>query len=274
MAMKLRFWGVRGSLPTPGPGTLRYGGNTPCVSVQCGPHLLILDAGSGLRALGDTLDGGIIADMLLSHVHIDHICGLPFFRPMFDPATRLRVWGGGLAPAEPIADAVGRSLRAPLMPNLDAAFRAEIAYRDITPGATFTPQPGLTVASFAVDHPGGALAFRIGWDGASLCYVTDAENAAGPPDPALARFVAGADVLICDATYTDADYPARIGWGHSTWEGAIRLADAAGTGTLVLFHHDHGRDDAAMDVIAAAAAARRPATLAAQESMEISIPGG
>lgn len=273
MTMALRFWGVRGSLPTPGPGTLRYGGNTPCVSLRCGPHLLILDAGSGLRALGDTFAGGISADMLLSHVHIDHICGLPFFRPMFDPATRLRIWGGGLTPAEPIAAAVGRSLRAPLMPNLDAAFRAAIDYRDVVSGETFMPHPGLTVASLAVDHPGGALGFRIGWGGASLCYITDAENAAGPPDPALSAFVAGTDMLICDASYTDAEYPARIGWGHSTWEGAIRLADAAGAGTLVLFHHDFAHDDAAMDAIAAAAATRRPGTLTAREGMEISLPG-
>ncbi len=126
MTMSLCFWGVRGSLPTPGPATLRYGGNTPCVTLRCGPHLLILDAGSGLRALGDTLEGSVTADLLLSHVHIDHICGLPFFRQMFDPATRLRIWGGGLQPVEPIAAAVGRSLSAPLMPNLNAALSTAV----------------------------------------------------------------------------------------------------------------------------------------------------
>ena len=159
------------------------------------------------------------------------------------------------------------------MPNLDAAFRATIDYRDVAPGETFMPHSGLTVASFAVDHPGGALAYRIAWGGASLSYVTDAENAAGPPDAALAAFVAGADLLICDASYSDAEYPDRVGWGHSTWEGAIRLANAAGAGTLVLFHHDFAHDDDTMDSIAAAAATRRPGTLAAREGLEITLSG-
>lgn len=272
--MRLRFWGVRGSLPTPGPTTLRYGGNTPCVSLHCGPHLVILDAGSGMRDLGEALGAGVDADVLLSHAHIDHICGLPFFRPAYDPTARLRVWGGGLVPAEGIEAAVARSLRAPMMPNLDAAFRARVDYHDIVVGAPFDLQPGLRIATIALDHPGGSLGFRITWGGASLCYLTDAEQRSGRIDPALVRFVAGTDLLICDATYTEPEYASRVGWGHSTWKAALGLAAAGGTGPLVLFHHDPSRNDDALDAIAATAAALRPGTLVAREGMEIALRGG
>ncbi len=274
--MTMRFWGVRGSLPSPGPATLRYGGNTICVALRCGPHLLILDAGSGLRALGNALaDAGEAtdADLLLSHTHLDHICGLPFFQPVYDPRARLRIWGGHLTPPDSIAAAVRRSLREPLMPNIDAAFRASVSYHDFTAGDAPLVRPSVRVETIALRHPGGSIGYRINWAGASLCYVTDTELLPGRIDAALVAFVAGADVLIQDSTYTDVEYLARVGWGHSTWQEAVRLADAAAVRTLVLFHHDPAHDDAAMDEIAAAAAEHRPGTLVAQESMEITISG-
>src|SRR5258708_34260000 len=144
--MALVFWGVRGSLPSPGPSTVRYGGNTLCIELRCGPHLLILDAGSGLREFGSALIASgapVNTDILLSHTHLDHICGLPFFAPMYDPKARLRFWGGHLTPPDGIAQALGRSWRAPLMPDLDAAFRAEIEYRACAPGEFLRLPPGL-----------------------------------------------------------------------------------------------------------------------------------
>lgn len=275
--MNLRFWGVRGSLPTPGPTTLRYGGNTPCVELRCGPHLLILDAGSGLRELGGALaetGAPVDADVLLTHTHLDHVCGLPFFGPMFDPQARLRFWGGELAPAGGIEAALRRSWQEPLMPNLDAAFRAAISFRDVVVGDELHLHPGLRVATTALRHPGGAIGYRVTWGGVSVSYITDTEHPPGGVDPALAQFVAGTDLMIYDASYTDAEYKSRLGWGHSTWQAGAALADAAAVGQLVLFHHDPDHDDTVMDRIAEAVAVRRPGSLVAREGMlmELGVP--
>ena len=272
--ISLRFWGVRGSLPTPGPSTMRYGGNTLCVEVRCGPHLLILDAGSGMRGLGGALlatDQPVAADLLLSHTHFDHICGLPFFRPLFDPQARLRIWGGHLAPAS-IADPVLASLREPFMPSLDQAARAALTFHDFAPGEVLAPHPGLAVGTMALAHPGNAVGYRIAWGGHSICYITDTEHPASGLDADLRTFVAGTDILIYDARYTDEEYESRVGWGHSTWRMAARLAEAAAVGQLVLFHHDPDHDDDAMDAIAEAAAARFKATIAAREGLCLVVP--
>ena len=266
----LRFWGVRGSLPTPGRSTLRYGGDTLCVEVRCGPHLLMLDAGSGARAFGKHLAGSgapVDADILLSHTHLDHICGLPFFAPMFDPKAQLRFWGGHLAPPSGIAEALLRGWRAPLMPDMDATFRADLAFHDFTPGEVLTLHPGLRVTTVLLHHPGNAVGYRIEWHGSSVCYITDTEHPAQGLDQNLVRFTAGTDIMIYDASFTDGEYASRVGWGHSTWRAAADLADAAQIGQLVLFHHDPGHDDAMMDLIAEEIAARRPGSVVAMEGM-------
>ncbi len=275
--LTLRFWGVRGSLPTPGPATLRYGGNTLCVELRCGPHLLILDAGSGLRELGGALAASgvpVDADILLSHTHLDHICGLPFFPAMYDPHARIRFWGGHLTPPDGIATALHRSWQAPLMPNVDAVFYAQTEFRDFAAGDDLLLHPALQVRTTALNHPGNAIGYRIEWDGASVCYITDTEHPPDGLDRNLLRFVAGADVMIYDASYTDAEYQSRIGWGHSTWRAGASLADAAGVGRLVLFHHDPDHADDTMDAIAAAVADRRPGSLVAREGMRMAIGGG
>jgi phosphoribosyl 1,2-cyclic phosphodiesterase len=256
---------------------VRYGGNTLCVELRCGPHLVILDAGSGLRGLGDALTASgtpTDADLLLTHTHLDHICGIPFFAPLSNPSTRLRIQGGHLPPPGGIEQALRLSLQAPLMPDLYGGFRAQMSCRDFKPGDRLSLQPGLEVATALLNHPGGAVAYRIEWEGNSVCYVTDNEHPADGLDTALARFVAGTDILIYDATYTEAEYRTRVGWGHSTWEVGVNLADAARVGQLVLFHHDPGHDDATMDAIGAAAAHRRPGTLVAMEGMRIRFGGG
>ena len=272
--MTLHFWGVRGSLPTPGPETVRYGGNTICVELRCGPHVLMLDGGSGargfgrfLRESGDTSD----VDILLSHTHLDHICGLPFFAPLFDKRRRCRFWGGHTMPEAGIRDALMRSWQAPLMPDMDRAFRATLAFTDFTPGETLVPHPGLEVRTVLLRHPGNAVGYRAEWGGASVCYITDTEHPAAGPDPALVRFAGGTDVLIYDASYTAEEYATRIGWGHSTWEAAAELADAANVRQLVLFHHEPSHDDEAMDAIAAAIAKRRPGSIVSSEGMVLTV---
>lgn len=272
--MIMRFWGVRGSLPAPGAATARYGGNTICVELRCGPHLLILDAGSGIRELGCVLAAQgvpIDADILLSHTHLDHICGLPFFAPMFDPGARIRLWGGHLTPPLGIADALRLSWCAPLASEMEAAFRAKVSFHDFAAGDDLKLQPRLHVTTTGLRHPGNAIGYRIEWARASLCYITDTEHPADGVDESLRRFVARADVMIYDATYTDAEYRSRLGWGHSTWSAAADLADAASVGRLILFHHDPGHNDTAMDGIARAAAARRRGTVVAREGMRLSV---
>jgi phosphoribosyl 1,2-cyclic phosphodiesterase len=248
---------------------LRYGGNTLCVELRCGPHLLMLDGGSGAREFGGNLTAPVDADILLSHTHLDHICGLPFFAPMFDPSARLRFWGGHLAAPDGIAHALARAWRSPLMPDIDAAFRASIAFQDFIPGDTLTLHPGLRVGTVALRHPGNAVGYRIEWRGSSVCYFTDTEHPARGVDQNLVRFAEGTDIMIYDASFTDGEYPSRVGWGHSTWRAAADLADAARVGKLVLFHHDPAHDDALMDAIAQSIAARRSGSVVAMEGMRL-----
>jgi phosphoribosyl 1,2-cyclic phosphodiesterase len=266
----VRFWGVRGTLPCPGPDTVRYGGNTACVEVRCGEHLLILDAGSGLRALGDVLTRSgapVTADLLLSHTHSDHICGLAAFRPCFQSRTRLHIWAGHLTPPGSIRDLVRTALSAPFQPDLVAHVRAQVDYTDFTAGDRLTLRPGIAVATAPLNHPGGATGYRIEAAGKVVTYVTDTEHRPGERDGKVLALAERADILIYDANYTDADFDAHRGWGHSTWQEAVRLARAASAKTLVLFHHDLRRDDAAMDVIASDAAAALPGTLTAREGL-------
>ena len=234
----------------------------------------MLDGGSGARLFGSALMATgvpIDADILMSHTHLDHVCGLPFFGPMYDPQARLCFWGGHMPPPEGIAGALRQSWQAPLMPDLDKAFRAQITFRDFLPGTGLEPHPGLRVATHALNHPGGAVGYRIAWDDKSVCYITDIEHLPHGMDEGLVRFVSGTNLLIYDASYTDDEYAARIGLGHSTWRVAADVADAAGVETLMLFHHDPSHDDAAMDAIAAAVAARRPGSLVAMEGMLLPV---
>jgi phosphoribosyl 1,2-cyclic phosphodiesterase len=270
-AMRLRMWGVRGGIATPGVETVRYGGNTACVELRCGPHLLILDAGTGLRNLGQKLAANpdpVAADLLISHTHLDHICGLPFFQPHFDPSARLRIWGGHLPRGDALAQAFAASWSPPLMPDLSGAFRASVSYESFTAGDSFTPHPGLTVRTAPLRHPGGATGYRIDWAGRSIAYVTDTEHPAQGIDAVVAGLIDGADLMVYDSSYTDAEYAAHVGWGHSSWQAAIKLADAAGAGKLVLFHHDPSHNDDFLDAIAEAAGKRRPGTEVAREQAE------
>jgi len=264
----IRFWGVRGSLPCPGPATKRYGGNTPCVEVRCGGRLLILDGGTGLRELGDALvqDGGIIdADLLLTHCHYDHVIGIPFFAPFFLPQHRFRMWAGNLLPDFQLKPVMQAMMSEPLFPIGIDSFKAHIDYRDFRAGETVIQDSDLTVRTILLDHPGGATGYRIDYRGRSVAYLTDNEGRREDHDKALVAFSKGADLIIYDTTYTEAEIDEKKGWGHSTWQDGMRLAVAAGAKTFCLFHHAPEHDDAAMDALLAEARSARPGTIAAIE---------
>ena len=274
MSIHVRFWGVRGSIACPGASTVRYGGNTPCIEVRCGDHTLIFDGGTGLRPYGDAVmkSGATVdADLFLSHCHLDHVAGLPFFAPLFADRHSLRIWAGNLPPDLPLKAALRTMMSPPLFPIDVESFRAEIEYRDFTPGTPMEPRPGVVLKTTLLNHPGGAVGYRLEYDGRVFVYITDTELPAGAIDPKQLALAANADLLVFDCTYTESEIAARRGWGHSTWQDGIRFAEAAGARTLCLFHHDPGHDDDAMDVIGRQAATARPGTIVAKEGLALDL---
>ncbi len=263
MAYTATFWGTRGSIPTPGAHTVRYGGNTPCVAVEGGGQLVILDAGTGIRGLGAQLverqNGAVRAEILLSHTHWDHIQGLPHFKPFFAAGNEVRIRASqqGAATLETI---LRLQMHPAVFPVPLDALAAQLTVEQVTTG-DFEVGP-FVVQAMRLRHPGTTLGFRLTprSGGASLAYVTD--NELGPGGdydlPStwrrdLVTFLGGVDVLIHDAMYTPAQLELHRGWGHSTYEEALSLAADAGAKKLVLFHHEPEHGDEAMDRVMAAA---------------------
>jgi len=260
MTLRLRFWGTRGSIPAPGAETVRYGGNTPCVEVTTETGwLIILDAGTGMRALGQSLieraaGGGIAGDIFLTHAHWDHIQGIPFFAPIFQQGNHFNIWGSKTL--ETSIDRVIRDQMSPVVfPVTFDGLSARIDFFEIAEERR--AGNGYEVTAFGVQHPGGALGYRFsGADspGSSFVYISDNELGSSDLYPVgdnwrrrLTEFVRGAKILVHDATYTTDEYQQRRGWGHSTYDEAVELALEARVEELVLFHHKPERSDAEVD---------------------------
>lgn len=273
--LSVTFWGVRGSITTPGPATLRYGGETTALEIHAGEHMVLVDCGSGARPLGADLArrGLDRIDLLFTHTHLDHVCGLPFFPPAYAPDVALNLWAGHLPTGRSLEEIVARLMSPPIFPVPTTALRAT-CFNTFRAGEPITVRPGLAVRTVLLNHPGNATGYRFDWMGSSLAIITDHEHGDAARDEAVAAFVEGCDVMVYDAMYTEAEYRNHVGWGHSTPERALALAELAEVKVPVLFHHDPRRDDAALDAIRRDAQARFPTAEVAREGMTIAIRGG
>jgi phosphoribosyl 1,2-cyclic phosphodiesterase len=263
-ALSIHFHGVRGSIAAPGVTTARVGGNTSCVEVLAGDNRIVFDAGTGLRGLGDRLIAGgpSATTLLLSHLHWDHIQGLPFFTPIYVPGNWIEVVSGPNG-SMPLDAALRRQMSAPFFPVEFDDVSRQVRTREARPGESFAVGD-VRVTMARLNHPDPVYGYRLEHEGASIVYATDTEHFACV-DPALARLAADADVLIYDAQYTPEEYPGKVGWGHSTWEAAVALARAAGVRELVLYHHDPRRTDDGVAMIEARTRAVFPGASAARE---------
>ena len=273
-SLQVCFWGVRGSLASPGPGTVRTGGNTSCVEVRLADETIIFDLGTGLRALGVALlrRGPVRAHLFLSHYHWDHIAGLPFFGPAYDPRSDLTIYGATRRGRD-VRQILSGQMVDPYFPVDLGALNAHLRFVPLQDGGVLHLGPGLLKAA-ELNHPGGALGFRLEHGGRSVVYASDFEHGTAADDR-LVELARDADLMIFDAQYTPAEYAdgplSKKGWGHSTFEMGAQLARRAGVQRLALYHHAPDRDDRGIDQIVRLARKLHPGAFAAREGLVIDL---
>lgn len=268
----VKLWGVRGSIACPGAQTVRYGGNTSCAEVMCGSERLIFDLGTGVRALGYALQeqGVQQGKIFLSHTHMDHISGFPFFKPLFLPESRFDIYAGHLV-------GQGLNLRNVLCGLMEPtvfpigldALRADVTCHDFEAGAVLHPLPDVKLTTGPLNHPGRATGYRVEFAGHVICYITDVEHVEGTLDPTVMALINNADIVIYDTMYTDDEFSRFRGWGHSTWHQGVRLCREAGARRLVGFHHAPFRDDDQLDALACELDKAHPGSIMGREGMVI-----
>jgi phosphoribosyl 1,2-cyclic phosphodiesterase len=272
--MHIKFWGVRGSTPTPQPENLRYGGNTSCVEVRVNGQIYIFDCGTGFRNLGKSMakefDGrGVHAHVFLSHFHWDHIQGIPFFLPLYNNPDNYFFFHS-TSRSRTLQRALEEQMMDPYFPVDMTAMQAHRNFYDIEEGKLAFDD--CTIETAWLNHPQGCLGFRLETDDHVVVYATDNEPGHPVFDQNVRRLAEGADVLIYDAQYLPDEYEAtRRGWGHSHWREAVNIAMGSGAKELVLFHHDPDHNDACIDSIVKTAREHYPAVRAASEGMEIQL---
>ncbi|ACK66280.1 beta-lactamase domain protein [Rippkaea orientalis PCC 8801] len=273
----IKFWGVRGSIPCPGTETVRYGGNTSCVEMQVGKERLIFDGGTGLRVLGESMlsESPVTAHLFFTHSHWDHIQGFPFFSPAFVPNNTFYIYGLPAPNGATIQQRLHDQMLHPNFPVPLQIMQGDLQFYNLEAGEIVNIGE-VTVETGRLNHPGEALGYRVSFGGRSAVYVTDTEHFPDRLDENVLKLARQADVLIIDATYTDEEYynpeSSKVGWGHSTWQEGVKIAQAADVKQLVLFHHDPSHNDTYLDQIKQEAIAVFPNTLLAREGLMIKVP--
>jgi phosphoribosyl 1,2-cyclic phosphodiesterase len=281
--MLITFWGVRGSIPTPGPATVEIGGNTSCVEVRAGKAILIFDGGTGLRLLGKKLlkEMPLTAHMFFSHVHWDHIQGFPFFEPAFVGGNTFHLYGGKNV-SRTLEETLAGQMDHPNFPVHLTVMGAKMSFHDVPEGDPVDIDDGsggkARVTNASGNHPQGVFAFRVEHGGKVIVYATDTEHYEGRIDDKLVKLAHKADVLIYDSQYTPEEYAgtagtggSKKGWGHSTYEEGTKIARAAGAKKLVLYHHDPTQNDAAVREKEKRARAGFPDSIAAHEGLVLNV---
>ncbi len=273
----VKFWGVRGSIPSPGPHTVRYGGNTPCVAMQVGGKQFIFDAGTGLHVLGQSLlplmplEGYIF----FTHSHWDHIQGFPFFTPAFIHGNKFHIHGAIAPDGSTIEQRLNDQMLHPNFPVPLQIMQANLDFHDLTPGQTIKIDD-IIIDTAHLNHPGEAIGYRVNWHGGSVAYITDTEHFPDHLDKNVFGLAENADILIYDSTYTEDEYYSqkspKVGWGHSTWQEAVKMAQAANVKTLVIYHHDPSHNDDFLDHVGQQAAEKFPGAIMAKEGLVLQVP--
>lgn len=298
--MKIKFWGVRGSIASPGPHTIRYGGNTTCIEIRGDDGtLVILDAGTGIFPLAQELlrQMPVKANIFITHTHWDHIQGLPFFTPLYIPGNSVRIHGAfDVVSGRGIEQVMDVQLQYSYFPIREAEMKAGIEYETLHVGVPVNVG-SLTITPLMLNHPVVNFGYRVDGDGKSMFFTGDHEpwmNMYAPEDEGYAEYeqmveaqqaqldraLAGVDVLITDSSYTQAEYPSKIGWGHGTMEGHLQWVRRVGAGTLVCTHHEPTRSDDALEKVFGEAVAGcgyvpgengAPKVMLAREGLEIVV---
>jgi phosphoribosyl 1,2-cyclic phosphodiesterase len=257
----VQFWGVRGSIPSPGPHTVRYGGNTPCISMQVGGKHLIFDAGTGLHVLGQSLlrQMPIEGHLFFTHSHLNNF----------------HVYGAIAPDGSTIEQRLNDQMLHPNFPVPLQIMQANLNFYDVKPGEPIQIDD-ITIETASLNHPGEAVGYRVSWCGGCAVYITDTEHFPDRLDEHVLRLSRNADILIYDSTYSDEEYycpsSPKIGWGHSTWQEAIKIAKASNVKTLVIFHHDPAHNDDCLDRVGEQASAKFPGAIMAREGMVLQVP--
>lgn len=274
MPFEVTFWGTRGTLPTPGKEFARAGGNTNCTEVTCGERTIVIDAGTGIRELGSKLitekPAGKV-DLLLTHAHYDHVEGIPFFAPFFTTGSRVNVYCGELDGSSGTQDTVKNLMRRPYFPVGPDVFAADVSFQDIKSGDHFDIGDEIRVRTAKLNHPGGATGYRIDFQGKSFACVTDTEHQPGKPDPDVLELIDGVDLFVYDCSLTDQELPEFAGYGHSTYEEAMRLCKLAKAGSFLAFHHMPFRSDRELDDIEKKIKMENPQNGVARENQTVKL---
>ncbi|MBS3027584.1 MAG: MBL fold metallo-hydrolase [Dolichospermum sp. DET50] len=272
----VQFWGVRGSIPSPGLDTVRYGGNTPCVSMQVGGKRLIFDAGTGLHVLGKSLLSQMPVEghLFFTHSHWDHIQGFPFFTPAFINGNKFDIYGAIAPDGSTIEQRLNDQMLHPNFPVPLQIMQSNLTFHNVQPGQPIYIDD-IIVETAPLNHPGEAVGYRVNWQGGAAVYITDTEHYADHLDENVLWLARNADVLIYDSTYSDEEYSnpksSKIGWGHSTWQEAIKIAKAANVKTLAIYHHDPAHNDDYLDRVGDNAYASFPGAIMAKEGLVIPV---